>query len=284
MYIKKRMLIICVMGICLMIVGAYRWGKWTALPKREKFNINVKYGDDFSKINMLNGKGGDSSLSEGAYKVILYLDSQCSACMKKMSAMKHYQKVFKGENVEFYVLWADKMAKVDYKSVGMEEAKILQMKHEQISTDIPTAYILDKANKVIYITDDTSTVTRKLFTLEGIDRERVKKKAADYLKKEFKKGSKIPVIYFAMDGCPDCEAVDPVVYSEEIKKEAEIVKLYTEESYGEQGFVDMDEIFMSVFDISWYPSFLVLAGEEYKVIGETNVSQLEEELLRSFSK
>ena len=91
--------------------------------------------------------------------------------------------------------------------------------------------------------------------------------------------SKTDMIYFAMEGCKDCEAANQII-DEDITTIYNIEKIYTENDYGSEQFVDLNDIFATLYDISWYPSFLIIEdNQNYRIVGETPIDKLKEALL-----
>ena len=51
-------------------------------------------------------------------------------------------------------------------------------------------------------------------------------------------------------------------------------------NYGSEQFVDLNDIFATLYDISWYPSFLIIEdNQNYRIVGETPIDKLKEALL-----
>ena len=65
---------------------------------------------------------------------------------------------------------------------------------------------------------------------------------------------------------------------EEVYDRFEIEKLYEEAAYGSEELVDINSLFAQIYNIDWYPSFLIL-DENEKIIGNTPVDKLKEVML-----
>lgn len=82
------------------------------------------------------------------------------------------------------------------------------------------------------------------------------------------------LIYFAMEGCPDCESAMEILTKNSILDHYNIQTIYTKDSYGEKEFVDSGDFFMSIYGIDWYPSFLILKENEHIFIGQKTEQEL----------
>lgn len=53
-----------------------------------------------------------------------------------------------------------------------------------------------------------------------------------------------------------------------------MVTIYTRESYGQKEMVDIGGIFMNLYQIEWYPSFLIIDNNDYKFISKMSSREL----------
>ena len=101
--------------------------------------------------------------------------------------------------------------------------------------------------------------------------------ADNYLKEKYQSGEKPLLVYFAMDGCSDCEAANPIIEGEKIQDKYQVVTIYREKDKGKE-IIDTYSLLKRVYEITWYPSFVIL-DKETRIIGETPLQELETLLL-----
>ncbi len=53
-----------------------------------------------------------------------------------------------------------------------------------------------------------------------------------------------------------------------------MLTLYTKDSYGAKEWVDNDDLFLEIYGIDWYPSFLIISEDNYKFIGQETEDKL----------
>ena len=80
-----------------------------------------------------------------------------------------------------------------------------------------------------------------------------------------------------MPGCPDCAKVD-ALFQENPLPEFDFLYINKYDSVGDDMIIDKDKLFVSVYRITWYPSFLVARHGTIKIIGEMPIEQLINEI------
>lgn len=81
-----------------------------------------------------------------------------------------------------------------------------------------------------------------------------------------------------MDGCPDCQNAEKLLNDNNIASKYDMITIYTVDSKGEKECVDEGEVLKNIYDIDWYPSFLILDGDKYEFIGQESDEKLLEKL------
>lgn len=82
------------------------------------------------------------------------------------------------------------------------------------------------------------------------------------------------LIYFYMPGCSDCDAASKLFESNNVSDDYEIIYIYKYDSENGDYNIDKDKLFGLVYDINWYPSFIMIDKGSYREIGETPVENL----------
>ena len=261
-----------------------------AIVQTEASNIitkDLRYGDSFDMIKVADTEGNEAALKYGEHHTVLfYLSSSCAGCGDAMRFVKRLQRVFGEENLQVLLLWSDSIPVSLIEEYGIALKNCFSIGESiAINTPTPTAYILDSEGSILYYNADIKKCMEKLYMQaaeEGL-KEQLQLNASRYLMEyyEISNFETQQIIYFCMEGCPDCAAADDILTNDGRKDERSLYYLYT---YNDaEPFHERDEyaLFKLVYGIEWYPSFLVLQSEEeYEIIGEIPVETLIEELDR----
>lgn len=275
---KKFINIVCIVLMFCIICAGCKSGGDIGRESKEKA---IKYGDDFSKIQLLNVNNEEEYLTANEkFRLVFVMSSACGTCKRQLETVEKFEK-FYSQYLDISIVWEDKI--VD-KNI-LEQNKIAEDKNyklvlDRISTMTPTVLIVGLDNKVIFVSTEMDNIADKLNQLDGVSIEAVRINVCKYFQ-EKNKTSKQELVYFALKGCQDCDAADSVIDEDsELNEKYAITKIYDSSSYGEAEEVDIDNIYLSIFDIDWYPSFLIIDKENgYKLIGETDVRQLKNVLM-----
>ena len=87
------------------------------------------------------------------------------------------------------------------------------------------------------------------------------------------------MVYFSMDGCPDCIEADKVLEKESLLDLFSVHRIYREKDPSEERKIDTFSLYKQIYGIDWYPTFLHLSDNGYALIGKTPTDQLEKSLL-----
>lgn len=243
--------------------------------------ISASYGDNLSGVNLIDEDGNAiGSLFEAIkadYKVIFYLSSKCSSCEKSVVTAEHLKAVLDDRRYKVIIVYEDSVPK------GLKPGDIdgiYSMGSAELSVDTPTGMILDEKNDVLFSTAQMNTVIEKIMSLESESEvENMRAHANNYLLKNTDANDFRPsMVYFKMNGCPDCKAVEPIITAKSVQEKFKKVELYTDESFGEEDLVDTDEVFRTIFGIDWYPSFELVSESKQIVLGEMSEEKLIDEL------
>lgn len=242
----------------------------------------LEYGDNFSELDLQSYDGEQGSLSETSekYQLVFYLDTRCSTCINQLVAIKHLESIFKGDLVEVKVVWSGDYKIENIEKVGLQKENNFYLKGGKINSATPTCYILDGSNKIIFETQEVSKALEKIIQSNEVNKDVVIEKCNKYFVDIFKENKPI-MVSFLMDGCKDCENAEPIVQKEIIQEKYNIYDVYTEDSYGSKEVVDVGNVFLTVYGLDWYPSFLVINDIGYKIIGNTSIENLEDAILNA---
>lgn len=246
---------------------------------------DLRYGDSFNMIPVVDAAGNETAFKYGEHNTVLfYLSPSCSSCGDALRFVGRLQSIFGEDNLQVLLLWSDSMSVSLIEEYGIALENCFSINGSiAINAPTPTAYLLDSQGSIIYYNSDIKLCIEKLYMQvveEGLE-EQLRLNANRYLAEYFgiSDFEKQQIVYFCMDGCPDCEAADDILTNDEGKDERNLYYLYTYNDM--EPFHERDEyaLLKLVYGIEWYPSFLILQSEEeYRIVGEVPVETLLQEL------
>ena len=68
-------------------------------------------------------------------------------------------------------------------------------------------------------------------------------------------------------------------YNYIIKNNYDIVRIYRSNSKEKHDYTDVYELYRHIYDINWYPSFIILEDGTYRFIGEVPLNELADLIL-----
>ena len=248
---------------------------------------DLRYGDSFNTIPVVNADGNETAFKYGEHNTVLfYLSSSCASCGDALRFVGRLQSVFGEDNLQVLLLWSDSMPVSLIEEYDIAPENCFSINDSiAINTPTPTAYLLDSQGSIIYYNSDIKICMEKLYMQvveEGLE-EQLRINANHYLMEYYgiSDFEKQQIVYFCMDGCPDCAAADDILMSDDRKDERSLHYLYTYNDTEPSHERDEYALLKLVYDIKWYPSFLVLQSEEeYGIVGEVPVETLLQELDR----
>lgn len=247
---------------------------------------DLRYGDSFDAIPTADAQGNEASLKYGEHNTLLfYLSPSCASCGDALRFVERLQSVFGEDNLQVLILWRDSIPISLIEEYGIAPENCFSISGSiAINAPTPTAYLLDSVGSIIYYNADIKICMEKLYMQaveeEGME-ERLRVNANRYLVEHYgiSDFEKQQVVYFCMEGCPDCAAADEALANDSGKEARSLHYLYTYNDEEPSHERDEYALLKLVYGIEWYPSFLVLQSEEeYEIIGEVPVETLLQEL------
>lgn len=243
--------------------------------------IYLEFEDSFSDIELVDYLGNVvAGLPKGdGFTVVTYLSDSCSTCIDVLSDFKRFSQVF-GEELNYTILWVDDVPQSYLTKYSIDESINFSLNNTKISTSTPTFYIVDKSSNIIFRDIRRDNLIKKLIEMEVVSPETLIENSNQFiLKNYFALDNNNPkLVYFYMPGCPDCKVADAFLKDSELAKEVDVAYIYKYNSTDYTKDIDKDQLFTSVYGITWYPSFLVFEGDNYRLIGETPIDNLLNEL------
>lgn len=278
-------LVVGIFFILTAFVAGYKVGGIKIENKHMEKTYTLEYGDDFSELELqsYDGKKCKLNKSDEQYHMIFYMDTKCSTCIKELTAIEHLNNIFCGDDVEVKIIWSGGFEVENIQKYGINQADNFYIQDGKISAATPSCYILDKDNKIIFITEEVDKAVKKVLTLDGIHKNQIVERCNYYLKSLAQKDKRKPVmICFLMKGCKDCENAKPVLESASLKDEYDIINIYDADAYGGEAEVDVGNVYLEIYGIDWYPSILLIKDREYVLIRETPIEELKEKIQNAF--
>lgn len=245
--------------------------------------IYLDYGDQFAGVEFIDTEGNIAALNTcEKYTVVTYLSSTCSSCIKTLADFNRFSYIF-GDSLDYKILWMDEIpfAYIDKYSVDRAINFSLNGKAE-ISTSTPTFYILDKSGTIVFRDISRENLITKLVNLQLVATETLVANANEYICENlFETNSeKDKFVYFYMPGCPDCEAADTVLSEIILEDKFDVMYVYKHDTTDLSKVIDYDKLYARVYEITWYPSFLVLRDNSFRMIGEMPIDEIIDEIMR----
>lgn len=281
---RKKMICVLVIGLAIIVLSAII----LIIIKRSNNNsdemlentILLRYGDNFSSVTCEPIEGNkDTIINELKYNIVFYIDPYCESCLKSFVAADHMNKIL-GKYVDVTLLWRQEPSEDIINKVGIDKDKQFVLNNVKISNPYPTYFVIDKKGEIVLSVDDLDKVTKNIVVLDCFTKENIITSANQYFfNKVGKENNKPALIYFAMEGCNDCAVAEKMLNAKNIQDKYNLLTVYTEESYGEQEIVDVGSLFLEIYGIEWYPSFLIIKDDTYQFVGETSIEELENILM-----
>lgn len=243
--------------------------------------MDLRHGDDFSGFEFFdeNDKKLDTLPKADKPSVVFYISSSCGGCKKVMDSYDSFQSVL-GEDYNFYCMWLSEIPSFASEKYNIKNNYALKNKY-MFATSTPSVFLIDTDNKVDFVTAEIETLVDKLLAdSDDNSRESFKKSALEYILDKYSKDIDNPnqLIYFSMEGCPDCKAADEVINKSDKLQKYEITKIYHKNATDETLTIDSFKLFQEVFGVEWYPSFYVIKNGDKKFVGEVPIEELEQNL------
>lgn len=273
---------------CFLLIGCFIGinikefkSKYVDASEEEK-GLYIKYGERFpiETFNALGEKKNQKHGNTPLYKIWLYIDPNCESCIEKFPVVERLTEIMQGENIEIDILWRQEPKKTLVDTLDISKDKQYRTGSIKVLNEYPTYFITDEENSVQMISDDIDKIVKKMLSLDEIEKNAIIKETNIYLKKLIGQNDKQKqkLVYFAMDACPDCQNVEKLLNDNSIASKYDMITIYTVDSKGEKECVDEGEVLKNIYDIDWYPSFLILDGDKYEFIGQESDEKLLEKL------
>lgn len=254
--------------------------------KKQAELLDFAFNDSFSgfEIQSIDGEVMNEPSSDSDYQVVFYLSDKCGTCIEVLRTIHRFESLFCSEKLDYVIYWEDVIPEklLDKSLIKREKNFSLRGKYK-LNAVTPTYFMLNSEKKFEFSTNDFELIIKKIISDQINSQDQMIENANNYIRSQIieNKSDKLNLIYFSMTGCPDCIAADAVLNSEPIKNVFDISTIYYKNELNDKKYIDKYNMFLNIYGIDWYPSFLLLdKNGEYEFIGKTPVENLQDALLK----
>ncbi len=199
-----------------------------------------------------------------------------------------FESLYCSEKLDYVIYWEDAIPKnlLDKNLISREKNFSLQGKYK-LSSVTPTYFMINSDGRLEFAANDFELIIKKIVSDQINSQDLMIENANKYIKSQVIENTsdKLNLIYFSMTGCPDCMVAEDLLNSEPVKDAFEISTIYSKSEMDHKKYIDKYNMFLNIYGIDWYPSFLILdKNGEYKFVGKTPVEKLEDALLNYANK
>ncbi len=295
--VKKTFLIIILIATLLagLLIG-FGTAYFARESLIENFNntesIVLKNNDNLRNYKLIDYNGNSVNLNVSKpHSIVYYLDKDCGNCLESLSVVDTMTQVLPPELFDIIVIWNLKARTGFAESMGVKKENIYISNNIRLSSSTPTFFILDSQGRINFTSVTWEDLVKRVLEYEDTNLARLQKNADAFLQEKYsseKKDGELPfLIYFAMEGCADCAAAEPIVYSSDLVDKYNILTLYRDRENVPSElneFIDKKDFLATIYDVSWYPSFRIISSNQTLDIGEVPLSELKEMLLQAANK
>lgn len=247
--------------------------------------ISVRYGDMAAQIPVRHA--GEHEITTLPYgqpvTLVVYLSEACRTCLDSLAEYERISGILGQEDINYVFLFSDRIpvSIAEQYGVSLEQCYTVDSSVE-LALSTPTWMYLNSDGMIEMLHTDGELVLEKILKSGYLAQEQLQENAQNYLTGHFSEtdGEKPVLFYFSMQGCKDCAAADEMIEEQGLEERFEIIRIYTEQDPGQNLISDQLQLFRRVYDLNWYPSFLLVRGETAELIVEQSLGALQERLLR----
>ena len=276
---KKRRILFDIVLVCLgcvlAIVGMRCVDK---LKNEKKEDCILEYNSrlQVEKLTPLGEKTQQEEALDNKYKVFLYIDASCESCIKSFSVVERMYTLLKEEKIAVNIIWRQKPDGGLLKSLSIPKDSQYETDGINLRNEFPLYVLTGADNRIMMMTENADKMMQKILLLDNVDKNKIVQAANTYLQNLLSESGngKSDLIYFAMDGCSDCESAMKTLNEKKVLSGYNLLTIYTEDSYGEKELTDDGGLFRVIYGIEWYPSFLIVRNGEYEFVGQETEADL----------
>lgn len=247
----------------------------------------MEYGDNLGEIELVdsNGVSVNKQILNSSSTIVFYLDVKCGSCLKIAKIAKRLTDIFPKDILNIAIIWKNNIP-IDYikKENIPLDVNYTFLKYPMVNST-PTIFFLDKDLKISFKCNSVEDMKKRLlndFQLANLNTKTIFDEyfIQNFVSKNISK--KTTLIYFSMEGCPDCKKADEMLEKINADKYFDMYKIVRNDGdkvQQDRNLTDYDDIISDFYNIKWYPTFLIFDGKKFVHFEEHNLDSLEKSLV-----
>lgn len=238
------------------------------------------------EITTIDGEVSNEIFHDKENLLVVYLSEGCFSCIKVLRSLERFAALFSADNLDYLILWKDTIPLRLLEKCNISLNKNFSLNgNARLNKISPAFFLINNKNIVNFASIEFDSMAEKIISDNIISNEMLIENANQYIFTNFlTEPSKKPLlVYFVMEGCPDCIQANNVVDEKEIEDAYTIIRIYRKKDPDDGRILDHFEFFKKIYGVAWFPSFIVLNNEasSYAIIGKTPIEELKETLLKN---
>lgn len=247
--------------------------------------ISVRYGDSIEQIPVRQADSQQMTTLPYGREVtlVVYLSEACKTCVDSLADYERISGILGQENISYLFLFSDRIPASIAGQYGVSLDQCYTVDDSvELALSTPTWIYLNSDGTIEMIHSDDELVLEKVLKSGFVTDGQLWENAQNYLMEHYADtdDGRPTLFYFSMQGCMDCAAADEVIREKNLEEQFEIIRIYTEDAEEQDLITDRMQLFRQVFDINWYPSFLLVREDGSDLIVEYRLEELQDRLLR----
>ena len=261
--------------------------KFTAI-KPQNQSVFIEYGDSLTKLPLIKYNGEKIEmvqLSKGD-TLVVYINKNCGACLRELDTIAVMNRIFQGAGTDMVIIWENDIDIQQVKKSGIAEECNYSTDGTMLANGTPYFMIIDKNANITFASHELSDLIKRAVNLESVSPLQLRAQADEFVRSTYAHKEPLDkknlLLDFSMIGCPDCENAAPILEDAEVMNLYQRATIYRDKSNvpeEKRQQVDSCNLLAYVYNIEWYPSFLILDEKHSTLIGEIATEDLKQALL-----
>lgn len=282
----KKKYIVMLSLILLILFLLLGMAAFFAIKSKTLDTVYLRYGDKIDQIQVYDMNNNAVSIqTTSKYTLLFYLSAYCGSCIEYLPEISLLYEILSDVDIEIKVVWLENPPKLQLSKNNLPYEINYSMGNKiKLDSSTPTYYLLDENGTVIFKDVVATNLIDKATELGVFSSPSVKERLNDYVRREYGNPNKgtLTMVYFALEGCADCAKADEMIYNKNLEELFTIYRIY---SYRDSVTPrDRYKIYKNIYEISWYPSFLILSEDDYRFVGNVEFAELEDHLRKAYTE
>ncbi len=273
---RRCFLLILIVLICLMSSPVVYFASASS------DGLYYEYGDRFQPP-IIDSYGNE--LTNGPaitkYTLVFYLSPTCGSCIDAIRNITRIMRIIGNNTLDYLVIFEHNKPESLLEKYHVPSNIVATLMEQKLSMTTPAYFIIDPEGKVFFKSNNLASAIEKLFNMDIFNVDELKHNTNEYLRSILPDSAKKNLVYFSMRGCGDCDEANKIIdFDPDILDSYEVTKIYDIYDENDQGaLVDDFELYLRVYEIDWYPCFMILDGDDMYFISRVPITQLKSILM-----